>query len=43
MRAISKDNNKINIVEPFDGLFTQIWSVMKHKDPDNNWVSQMRL
>ena len=40
MRAISKDNNKINIVEPFDGLFTQGMVCHEtYKDPDNNWVS----
>ena len=40
MRAISKDNNKINIKEPFDGLFTQGMVCHEtYKDPDNNWVS----
>ena len=40
MRAISQDNNKINIKEPFDGLFTQGMVCHEtYKDPDNNWVS----
>ena len=40
MRAISKDNTKINIVEPFNGLFTQGMVCHEtYKDPDNNWVS----
>ena len=40
MRAISKNNNKINIKEPFDGLFTQGMVCHEtYKDPDNNWVS----
>ena len=40
MRAISQDNSKINIKEPFDGLFTQGMVCHEtYKDPDNNWVS----
>ncbi len=40
MRAISKDNEKINLKEPFDGLFTQGMVCHEtYKDPDNNWVS----
>ena len=40
MRAISQDNKKINIKEPFDGLFTQGMVCHEtYKDPDNNWVS----
>ena len=40
MRAISKNNNKINIDEPFDGLFTQGMVCHEtYKDPNNNWVS----
>ncbi len=40
MRAISKDNEKINLKEPFDGLFTQGMVCHEtYKDPDDNWVS----
>ena len=40
MRAISHDNNKINITEPFAGLFTQGMVCHEtYKDPENNWVS----
>ena len=40
MRAISKDNEKINLKEPFDGLFTQGMVCHEtYKDPDNNWIS----
>ena len=40
MRAISKDNKKINLSEPFEGLFTQGMVCHEtYKDPDNNWVS----
>ncbi len=40
MRAISKDNKKISLSEPFDGLFTQGMVCHEtYKDPDNNWVS----
>ena len=40
MRAISQDNKKINIEEPFDGLFTQGMVCHEtYKDHNNNWVS----
>jgi leucyl-tRNA synthetase len=40
MRAISQDNSKISIKEPFEGLFTQGMVCHEtYKDPDNNWVS----
>ena len=40
MRAISQNNYKINIEEPFDGLFTQGMVCHEtYKDTDNNWVS----
>ncbi len=40
MRAISLDNEKINLKEPFDGLFTQGMVCHEtYKDPNNNWVS----
>ena len=40
MRAISQDNKKINIKEPFDGLFTQGMVCHEtYKDHNNNWVS----
>ena len=40
MRAISKDNEKISLSEPFDGLFTQGMVCHEtYKDPDNNWIS----
>ncbi len=40
MRAISYKNEKINLTEPFDGLFTQGMVCHEtYKDPDNNWVS----
>ena len=40
MRALSYDNEKFNILEPFDGLFTQGMVCHEtYKDPDNNWVS----
>ena len=40
MRAISKDNEKINLTEPFSGLFTQGMVCHEtYKDPDDNWVS----
>ena len=40
MRAISHKNEKINILEPFDGLFTQGMVCHEtYKDPENNWVS----
>ena len=40
MQALSYDNNKFNISEPFDGLFTQGMVCHEtYKDPDNNWIS----
>ena len=40
MRALSHDNEKLNLSEPFDGLFTQGMVCHEtYKDPDNNWVS----
>ncbi len=40
MRAISHNNDKFNISEPFDGLFTQGMVCHEtYKDPDNNWVN----
>ena len=40
MRAISKNNEKINLKEPFDGLFTQGMVCHEtYKDPNGNWVS----
>ena len=40
MRAISHENKKFNINEPFEGLFTQGMVCHEtYKDPDNNWVS----
>ena len=40
VRAISEDNEKINVEEPFDGLFTQGMVCHEtYKDPENNWVS----
>ncbi len=40
MRAISQDNEKINLTEPFDGLFTQGMVCHEtYKDKDDNWVS----
>tara|TARA_B100001057_G_scaffold390473_1_gene398426 strand:+ start:75 stop:2615 length:2541 start_codon:yes stop_codon:yes gene_type:complete len=39
MRAISLDNNEINLKEPFNGLFTQ--GMVCHqtfKDENNNWI-----
>ena len=37
MRAISRDSEKINLKEPFDGLFTQGMVCHEtYKDPDNN-------
>ena len=40
MRAVSQNNNKININEPFDGLFTQGMVCHEtYKDKDNNWLS----
>ena len=40
MRALSHENEQLNISEPFDGLFTQGMVCHEtYKDPDNNWVS----
>ena len=40
MRAISYNNKNFNLVEPFDGLFTQVMVCHEtDKDPDNNWIS----
>ncbi len=40
MQALSHDNNNFNILEPFNGLFTQGMVCHEtYKDPDNNWIS----
>ena len=40
MHAISYENPKINLKEPFEGLFTQGMVCHEtYKDPENNWVS----
>ena len=40
MQAISYKNEKFNILEPFDGLFTQGMVCHEtYKDDENNWVS----
>ena len=40
VRAISKDNDKINLSEPFDGLFTQGMVCHEtYKDKNDKWVS----
>ena len=40
MRAISLDNKKVNINEPFKGLFTQgMVCHQTYKDQNNNWLS----
>ena len=40
MRAISYSNDKLNLSEPFAGLFTQGMVCHEtYKDPKNNWVS----
>ena len=40
MHALSYDNDKFNILEPFNGLFTQGMVCHEtYKDPDNNWIS----
>ena len=40
MQALSYENTKFNILEPFNGLFTQGMVCHEtYKDPDNNWVS----
>ena len=40
MQAISYQNSSFNILEPFDGLFTQGMVCHEtYKDKDNNWIS----
>ncbi len=40
MQALSHKNQEFNLLEPFDGLFTQGMVCHEtYKDPDNNWVS----
>ena len=40
MQALSHNNKEFNILEPFDGLFTQGMVCHEtYKDPDNNWIS----
>ncbi len=40
MQALSYKNEKFNLTEPFDGLFTQGMVCHEtYKDPDGNWVS----
>ncbi len=40
MRALSYKNESFNLLEPFNGLFTQGMVCHEtYKDPDNNWVS----
>ena len=40
MQALSFNNKEFNILEPFDGLFTQGMVCHEtYKDPDNNWIS----
>ena len=40
MQALSHNNNNFNILEPFNGLFTQGMVCHEtYKDPDDNWVS----
>ena len=40
MQALSHKNEKFNITEPFDGLFTQGMVCHEtYKDSDDNWVS----
>jgi len=40
MQALSHDNTKFDILEPFEGLFTQGMVCHEtYKDTDNNWVS----
>ena len=44
MHALSKDNEKFNIKEPFEGLFTQGMVCHEtYKDQNNNWVSPEEL
>ena len=40
MQALAYDNNDFNILEPFNGLFTQGMVCHEtYKDSDNNWIS----
>ena len=40
MRAISQENEKIDLSEPFEGLFTQGMVCHEtYKDKNNKWVS----
>ncbi|MDC0853559.1 leucine--tRNA ligase [Candidatus Pelagibacter sp.] len=40
MRALSYNNQDLNLTEPFEGLFTQGMVCHEtYKDPNNNWVS----
>ena len=40
MQALSYDNEKFNLTEPFEGLFTQGMVCHEtYKDPDGNWVA----
>ena len=40
MQALSHDNQKLNLKEPFDGLFTQGMVCHEtYKDNENNWIS----
>ena len=40
MQALAHDNNDFNILEPFNGLFTQGMVCHEtYKDSDNNWIS----
>ena len=44
MHALSKDNEKFDIKEPFKGLFTQGMVCHEtYKDQNNNWVSPEEL
>ena len=40
MQALSHNNDEFNILEPFEGLFTQGMVCHEtYKDSDNNWIS----
>jgi len=40
MQALSHKNKEFNLLEPFEGLFTQGMVCHEtYKDPDNNWIS----
>ena len=44
MQALSFKNEKFNILEPFDGLFTQGMVCHEtYKDENNNWFRRSRL